>query len=213
VLLNRGDILALGTTVSAHELAPSTAASRYAALRVLGLAAASAVGAAVMRDYWRQNDRENLQHAIDRSAGVAAIFALPLALVFIIMPQPLLRLYGPGYVAGDTALRLLALGQLINALTGPVSLIVIVCDLTRAYAIVMGGAVLLLMGLLVVLIPPFGLVGAASAALLALITLNLGLALLIKRRLGLRSWATPGAIAAALRDLANLRRITTEKAS
>jgi O-antigen/teichoic acid export membrane protein len=206
VLLNRGDILALGAAVSAAQIAPYTAASRYAALLVLGQAAASAVAAAVMRDYWREGDRENLQHAIDRTAGVSAIFALPLAAVFIALPEPLLRFYGSGYVAGDMVLRLLAIGQLVNALTGPVALIVIVCDLARAYTIAMIGAVVLQIALLGTLIPRFGTLGAASAALIALTALNLGLAVIIKQKLGLRSWATPGAVAASVRDIVGLGR-------
>lgn len=204
VLLNRGDILALGTAVSAEELAPYTAASRYAALLVLGLAAASAVAAGVMRDFWRERELVSLQHAIDKSAGLAAIFAVPLALLLIVAPGPLLSLYGPGYVAGDTALRLLAAGQLVNALTGPVALIVIVCDLGRTYTAAMLASVLLLIALLAWLIPLLGLVGAAWSALAALSSLNISLAYIIARRTGLRSWATPRGVASALCDLKDM---------
>jgi O-antigen/teichoic acid export membrane protein len=206
ILLNRGDILALGSAVTSEELAPYTAASRYAALLVLGLAAASAAGAAGMRDAWRTRDREELQHLIDRTAGLSIAFALPIGAALIALPELALSLYGPGYVEGASALRILAAAQIVNAITGPVALVVIICDLGKTYTAAMVGSVALLAVLLTALIPAFGTLGAAVATLVALSALNVILAVAIRRRTGLRAWATPLSMVSALRDISEMVR-------
>lgn len=206
ILLNRGDILALGSAVTSEELAPYTAASRYAALLVLGLAAASAAGAAGMRDAWRTRDREELQHLIDRTAGLSIAFALPIGAALIALPELALSLYGPGYVEGASALRILAAAQIVNAITGPVALVVIICDLGKTYTAAMAGSVALLAVLLTALIPAFGTLGAAVATLVALSALNVILAVAIRRRTGLRAWATPLSMVSALRDISEMVR-------
>lgn len=206
ILLNRGDILALGSAVTAAELAPYTAASRYAALLVLGLAAASAAGAAGMRDAWRTGDRDELQHLIDRTAGLSIAFALPIGAGLIALPELALSLYGPGYVEGSTALRILAAAQIVNAFTGPVALVVIICDLGKTYTAAMAGSVALLAALLAGLIPAFGTLGAAVATLIALSALNVILAIAIRQRTGLRAWATPASMVSALSDIAAMVR-------
>lgn len=202
VLLNRGDILALGAVVSAASIAPYTAASRYAALMILGLGAASATTAALMREYWRAGDRGSLQRTVNRAVGIATLFALPLAAVYMLAPGLLLALFGPGYVAGAPVLRILALAQLINSLTGPVALLVIVCDLGRAYTLAMAAAAIVMAALLAILVPRFGTIGAAYSTFSALALLNVGLAALVYRRTGVRCWATGGALADTVGDLA-----------
>ncbi|MGX7951278.1 oligosaccharide flippase family protein [Tsuneonella sp. HG249] len=204
VLLNRGDIVALGTVLTAEQLAPYTAASRYAAFLVLGLAAASAATAGVMRDAWRDGDQIELQHTVSRATGLATVFAVPVALVFILFPEAMLSLYGPGFVAGSGPLILLVLAQLLNALTGPVALIVIVCDLGKAYTVAMAGAVVLFAVTLSVLVPRAGANGAAMSVLIALSALNLSLAAVIYQRTGIRAWITPRGFADALRDLSGI---------
>lgn len=204
ILLNRGDILALGSAAGAAELAPYAAASRYAALLVLGQAAASVAGAALMRDAWRSGDREELQHAIDRGAGLSTLFALPIGLFLLTLPEFALAFYGPGYVKGAGVLRILTVAQLINAVTGPVALVVVVCDLGKEYTATVAASALLMAILLAFLIPGYGSIGAAVSTLVALSVLNVALAMLIWRRTGLRSWATPTAVTIALRDSAGL---------
>lgn len=204
ILLNRGDILALGTSVDPAELAYYTAASRYAALLVLGLAAVSAAGAAPMRDAWRSGDRQELQSAVGRAAGVSLLFAVPVGAAFLVFPELALSLYGPGFTQGATVLRILTVAQMLNAVTGPVALIVIVCDLGRPYTLSMALSTGLLAILLLALIPRYGTTGAAIATCIALSILNISLATVIWRRIGIRAWATPTAVAAVLNDVGKL---------
>lgn len=206
VFLNRGDLLALGSTHSSDQLAPYVAASRYAALLVLGLGAASAAGGASMRRQWSGGDHGALQDTVDRTTGISVLFALPLALVFIFFPAWPLSLYGAPYIAGAVPLRLLVLAQAVNVATGPVATLVIVCDQVRPYFIIMASCVGLFVLSLWLLVPRAGSSGAALAVLLSLSVLNIALARILFMRTGIRSWLTPGCLRLALADLASLAR-------
>lgn len=200
VFLNRGDILALAFSLPTEAIAPYTAASRYAALMVLGLAAGAATSAALMRDYWRDGDRASLQHCVDRTTGVAVLFSVPLAVLFMAIPELMLSIYGPDYVTGATVLRILAVAQLLNAVTGPVAVLVIVCELQRQYTLAMILCALLMLVLLAVLIPLYGTHGAAASTFISLVSLNLSLAVLVKRRTGIASWVRPEGLRLTMLD-------------
>lgn len=201
VFLNRGDILALAFFRPPDAIAVYTAASRYGALMVLGLAAVSATSAALMRDYWTEGDREGLQRCVDRATAMASGFALPLAAAYLLVPELLLSVYGPEFERGANVLRILGIAQLLNALTGPVALLVIVCELQREFAVTILACALFMVALLLALIPRLGDEGAALSTLVAIGSLNLTLAAIVRWRTGIRCWLGRGTAQVALADL------------
>jgi len=99
---------------------------------------------------------------------------LPLFLVMFLFPEIVLSfLFGSNYALAANALRILSLGFIISNLLGP----------NRATLIVMGksqftmwatlAAAVLNIGLNIALIPPLGIEGAAIAATVALVSINL----------------------------------------
>jgi len=211
LFLNRGDILALGTVGASETVASYSAASRFGALMVLGLAAASATTSALMREYWRQCEPAMLQSCVDRATGVATVFAVPLVVVFVVAPEAVLSIFGPGYTAAAPVLRILALTQLVNAVSGPVASIVIACDLEREYALAMASAAALMLGTLAILVPRYGALGAATSTAISLVSLNVALAVIVYRRTGIMSWVRLSGLMLTFRDLRAAAR-TAERA-
>jgi O-antigen/teichoic acid export membrane protein len=195
LFLKRGDLIVLGALGTAHEVAFYTPASRYAALLVLGQAAASMAFAPRMRVLWCTGDRAGLQACLDRMAAISVLFALPLALAFWLVPAPLMALFGGEFIAAVGVLQVLALGQMVNCWTGPIACAVVACDLERPFAVMTAGAAALLLVLLALLVPRFGMIGAAGASLAGIAFLNLGMAGLIWRQTGLVCWARPAGFA------------------
>lgn len=211
VFLNRGDILALGIAVPTEVIAPYTAASRFSALMVLGLAAASATTASLMREYWRTGNKDSLQTCVDRATGVSVLFAIPLGAAFIFAPKYLMAIYGPDYLAGAAVLQVLGAAQFINALTGPVALIVIVCEMQKIYAATIALAAILLAVLLAALIPPFGTMGAAISTFISLVAINVLLAIMVWRRTGIRCWASVSSVVITAADILSSARAMRRK--
>jgi O-antigen/teichoic acid export membrane protein len=94
--------------------------------------------------------------------------SLPLYLVVIFLPSDLMSfVYGPQFVPGAIPLAILSSGQVINLATGAVGLLLVMNDQVRRWTLIASLmlATNVVMGL--VLIPRYGLVGAAVSTSLA----------------------------------------------
>jgi O-antigen/teichoic acid export membrane protein len=108
-------------------------------------------------------------------------------LVTILAGRFLLGLFGPAYVSAYPVLLLLMGAQLVIALSGMLAGYLL--TMTRhqdAAAWMIGGAALLNLILTLILTPRFGIIGTASATLLAALARSAALSVYIKRKMGLR---------------------------
>lgn len=129
--------------------------------------------------------------AVQRNVVMANLAASGSALAMLagaaVLGHFALSIFGPDYVAGEPVLLTLLAVPAVNAFAGPhVALLTlrgIQRRMTAAYAA--GGAVLV--ALTVTLAGPLGMLGAALAVLAAYVTLNLVLAVMVWRAMGLRS--------------------------
>lgn len=130
---------------------------------------------------------EMLQRVVVRTARGVLILAIPTATVLIVFAPVILGLFGPGFVGGVTAIRILAIGELVNVLTGYGGLLLVMtghaADLTKCVAV---GA-LLTLGLMAILVPLASVNGAAIATAIGLGSSNALMTWLAWRRLGV--WA------------------------
>src|SRR5581483_2352029 len=82
--------------------------------------------------------------------------------MLIVAATPLLALFGPKYKSGATALAILAAGQLINTAAGPLGQVINLSG--RPYITLMNNGLVaaINIGVCIVLIPRYGLAGAAT---------------------------------------------------
>jgi O-antigen/teichoic acid export membrane protein len=101
-------------------------------------------------------------------------------------PEMLAVVYQPSYRAGHGALTVLAAGQLVNAATGPVGLVLIMTGHQRAWFTISGLALALNLALDFALIPIYGGLGAAVATAVAVAAAFSIASVVAWRRLGVR---------------------------
>jgi len=181
-------ILALGWLGTDEDVAALQVAMSGSMLVVLSLTIVNMViGPHITRAH-RDNDKPRLQRLSRQSARAALAVALPIALPLILLGGPIVELvYGEVYRDTVTLpLAILAVGQLVNVAFGSVGMFLIMSGFERDT--LNGQIVALLINAIaaVVLIPPFGAVGAALAVAIGLATWNLILAIRFVQRLGLR---------------------------
>jgi len=136
----------------------------------------------------RDDDWTRLQRLSRQSARGALAVALPIALPLIFLGGPIISLiFGDAYREAATwPLIILASGQLINVAFGSVGLFLVMTGHERD---TLNGQVIALVVNAVaamILIPPFGAVGAALAVTIGLVTWNAVLAIRFLQRLGFR---------------------------
>lgn len=97
---------------------------------------------------------------------------LPFFLTFMLFPDQILSIFGKSFVGGATALMILAWANLVDVGTGMCGTILSMSGHTKLKLVNNIVSISLSIGLNVLLIPRFGIIGAAISALLVYISLN-----------------------------------------
>ena len=182
------DIIMLGFFVPAEEVGIYRVAVQGGLLVVFGLSVVSMFVSPYFARLHVQGDHERLQRLVTIGARAAFFAALPTFLVFAFLGDVIIRfLFGAAYVNAYIPLLILSFGQLINALFGNVALLLNMTgherDTLRGMAIAAGSNI----ALNILLIPLFGLNGAAFATALTLLIWNLILWRSVQKRLNINS--------------------------
>jgi O-antigen/teichoic acid export membrane protein len=121
----------------------------------------------------RRGDRAGLAEMLQRVSYWNLAVALPILGSMVVLREPLLALFGPGYEVGATALVLLAVGQLVLNAAGPLTAVINLSGHPRVTlfdnALVFGAN----FALCTILVPRFGMEGAATSTLIALCSVTL----------------------------------------
>lgn len=181
-----GTIL-LGALSGAADAGMFNVASRMTMfISFVALAASYPLMPAVARLH-ATGELEAVQRLVLKTARTVLFFAVPTGIVLVAFAPRLLRLFDADFGAGGTAMRILAIGEVVNVLTGYGGLVLVMSghesDLTRSVA---AGAVLNI-ALSAVLIPTLGVSGAAAGAAAGMVCANLLMTRLAWQRLGI--WA------------------------
>jgi O-antigen/teichoic acid export membrane protein len=176
--------LVIGTLDSAKAVGVYSAAQKGAELIVIVLLAANMPLAPAIARMYARGDRRGLEHTTERIAKATFIVSAPVAAFFVIFPELYLSLFGASFRAGATALVVLAVGQLVNAASGPAGNILIMTGHERAAVRGMGAGMLANIVLSVVLVPRLGVTGGGIAFASSLLLWNTILVVLARRRVG-----------------------------
>ena len=119
------------------------------------------------------------------------LLTTPIFLVMLAIPEWLLGLFGPEFVAGAPALRILVIGQFFRTLGIPLGSILVMTGNQRwilVYALV---GIIPCVVLVALLVPGLGAVGAAWATTATVFVRVIGAALIVNFVLGIRLWRRP----------------------
>jgi O-antigen/teichoic acid export membrane protein len=187
VAMQRVDVLIVGAQLGTESAGIYAAASRLALLVSFGLVAVNAWAAPSIADLHARGERDELQRTVRTAARVNTAFTLPVSLAIALLAPPLLGLFGAGFAAGRDALWILCVGQIVNALLGPVGYLMTMTGNQAEAARVLSVAALANVLACVVLTPRFGLAGAAAGTAFAQVIWNVWMSVLVWRRLGVRA--------------------------
>ena len=111
-----------------------------------------------------------MRDVVSKAARTVFVVSLPISLFFIFFGYQLLLLFGPDFTQGKTALAILSGGTLIACAVGRFAGTVLVAAGHERYtSVVVGVAALLNVVLNAMLIPEWGMAGAATATSVSLI--------------------------------------------
>ena len=202
IALERGDVLVIGAVLGDVAAGVYGGLSRFAtAGNFIGYAITQAVSPN-LRKAISSNDDDTVSTLFHRASGWMVIATLPYLLIVAIKTVPLADLIDGKFVPDARLLTLLVLGPIVNALTGPVELHLLMRGHSRTTMKVTALSLVTDMILIVVLGNWFGLAGAAIAWAVSLAGKNLINTYLSQRWHGVTSASRELATAAAIATVA-----------
>ena len=184
LLLTYSDIIVLQQFRSPDDVAVYYAAAKTLAVVAFIYYSVAQTIAHKFAEYDVSGDRARLASFLRQSVRLTFWPSLGVIAVLLALGVPLLRLFGRGFDAGYHLMFIIAVGLLARASVGPAERLLNMLGERRSCALVYAAAFFINVGLCVALIPPFGLIGAATSSSVALIFESVSLFLIARYRLG-----------------------------
>ena len=182
------DTLLLGHYLEEGQVGIYRVAFRMAALVTLVQAAVNSYAAPLFAERHALGDRAGLRAALRQTTLLNVAFSVPALGVLVAVPAWWMGWFGEAFEAGATCLVWLAMGQVVNALCGPVMYLLNMTGHERHAQRIVWIAALGNLAMNVWAIPRFGIEGAAVATAFSMALWNVAAAVAVKRLLGLSVW-------------------------
>ena len=113
---------------------------------------------------WDKGDMVALKSHYSLAAYWITVTTLPLFIVMVLVPENFLAVFGPDYIAGKWTFVILAIGQMVNSITGQCGYMLILTGRQKLFFVDSLTAAIIAILLSVLLIPKYGLEGGAVAS-------------------------------------------------
>lgn len=191
LLLLQTDIIMLGHYVNTKEAGLYAAASKLVKLVTFGLFAINTMAVPIVSQCYALKQKTELQGIITLAVKGGLLFSLPASLVMVIFGGKLLRLYGAAFAVGYIPLLILVGGRVIDSMTGLVGYLMMMTNHHKAAIKIYGATVVLNIMMNMLLIPSYGMKGAAAATTLSMVTWNFISVIYVRRKLGINPTLIP----------------------
>lgn len=169
-LLNQTDVLAIGMLLSTSQAGVYIAASKISLMVPMPIIFVNSVIAPTIARLYTEGRVVHLQRMLTRVAWGSVAVAIPMCLGIILCSGWLLRLFGAQFEAGQNALVILTVGRLLVATTGSVGYLMSMSNHHREAAIILGLTSLANVIMCGLLIPRFGIEGAAFSTSVSMVS-------------------------------------------
>jgi O-antigen/teichoic acid export membrane protein len=166
------DYFVLSRYVTSAELGVYAAAVRVAQALVLFLIAVNYMFSPFVADLHARGERDRLDGLYKALARWTLAGTLPLLLLLIVVPGPVLLIFGAKFDTAVTPLRILLIGQIVNVAVGSVGFILIMVGRTGWDLVVYAGSFVVDLAVAFGLAPSLGARGAAIAQAVTLVVSN-----------------------------------------
>lgn len=167
-----------------QELAHLAVARNTSMLITFMLSAVSYVSAPRFASMFNENRMEELKKYAQNTTRLMVVVSVPVIIFIWIFPEFIMSLFGKDFTGGAWYLRVLALGQFINVITGSVSALLTMSghEKDMRNITIINGIIAIVLAL--ILNPIFGAMGSAISTAVAVACQNLMAVGLVKKRLG-----------------------------
>lgn len=183
VINGQTDTIMLGILSDSEAVGVYTVANRGAALITFVLMAFDTSIAPTFASLYTKGELKQLQKIVTQSCQIVFAIALLMTIGLIIFGKWFLLMFGVEFVRGHLTLSILSIGQLVNAFTGSVALLLIMTGFDKYTAVGVSISAILNIILNAFFIPLWNGEGAAIATATSMVCWNLILIYFARQRL------------------------------
>ncbi len=185
VIIEQTDIVVVGGVLGDRAAGLYGAAAKTASLVGLILIAANAIGAPMFSVLFAQDRHKDLQQLVSAITAWAFWPSCLLSIILATCAPLVLTTFGPAFASAEWQLRVLLVGQIVNAAAGSVGWLMLLSGRQNVAARVYGWVALIHVVLLAALTSVFGTLGAAAATTLTMSLWNVWLHAAVVRDLNI----------------------------
>ena len=185
IILSRTDIVMIGAITGTEAAGFYSVAARIAELVVFSLNAVNTIAAPIISQLYSTSQHSELQRIVSLAAKGVFLTVVPVAIIIVLFGKMILGLFGPKFIIAYVPLLILLSGQILNALTGPVGSLMTMTGYERQAAWIIGTGAGTNIALNAVLIPIWGIIGAAIATAFTTVLWNVAMLIFVRRRIGI----------------------------
>ena len=189
LIKSQTDLLMLGAIKGAEAVGIYFAVARGAQLIDFVTNAANTVLGPNIASLYAEGKPEQIEKILIKSSRAVCLISLPIIVGLVGFGHWYLLLFGSEFTQGQNSLIILCVGQLVNVGTGSVGLLLSMTGHERYTLISRGGSTILSVVLNALLIPRWGIEGAAIATASSTILLNVENTIWVRKKLGIHCTA------------------------
>ncbi len=184
LIMSWTDIVMLGMFRTEEDVGIYNVAQKLAMLVSLPLMAINTIAAPKFAEFWGRRDLTSLTKVAKQSTKLIFWTSFPFVILFLLFPDLFLEMFGENFKVGTWALIFLTLGQFVNAVSGSVGYILQMTGNQVYYqnVIFVGSLINIILNL--ILIPKFGITGAAVSSMVSVIYWNFAFGYKVRKLLG-----------------------------
>ncbi len=192
ILLSKTDTIMIGSILGAKEAGVYSAAVKTAEWVRFVLTIINIVAAPSFAILYAKGDIKGLQKVVSTVALWIFWPSLAISLLLIVFSQPILGIFGSEFVAANWQLKILVLGQVIDAWCGSVGYLMLMTGHQNKSLPVFVYATVLNIVFNAIAIPLLGTVGAAIATAFCFTLWNIWMSFLVVKYVGINPFAFRG---------------------
>jgi O-antigen/teichoic acid export membrane protein len=191
LIMGNIDTIMLGIFSSTENVGIYNIAFKVASLMIFSLTAINTIVAPMFSELYWSNKMVDLKKVVKFSSKLMFWTSAPLFVVLVVFPEFVLGLFGNEFEIGKNALIILAIGQFINAVSGSVGFLLNMTGKQHIFRNIFLIATLINLILNFILIPKYGIVGAAIATMTSVVAWNIVSVIYIKLEYNIKTFYLP----------------------
>ncbi len=173
LIMSWADTLIIGVYEDESEIGVYNVAIKLAMISGIVLGALNSIVAPKISEAFNNGKKDEFALIVKQSTKIIFYSSFPILIFLIAFPEFLLSLFGSEFLIGKSALYVLIIGQIVNAFSGSVGVIMQMTGKEKLFQNILILALLTNIVLNFLLVPIYGIIGAAIASSVSLVLWNL----------------------------------------